>query len=278
MRLLDLSFITLFSVIIVAASSCQSKKLISTAPTPALADADYLISGQFKILEVDNLGNIFLVTDNNEILKVDDGETLFRYSSKRLGNITRIDVTNPQKILVYYGDYYQIVFLDNTLSEIDRLDLDELGFWDVTSVALSRDNFIWIYDPVNVKLIKISQRGDVLLSTNELYNFGFNADYSPKILVHDTKVLLYDEQEIKVFDEYGAWMETIALENNGIQYVDMGILYRKDNKLMIHSTGVQFKETEQLILDVGAINEFSLSENQLHVIDTGGFRKVSLSK
>ena len=80
-----------------------------------------MIEGDFKILEVDKLGLVYLVNNGNEIIKLQGEQILFRYSSKRLGNITRLDVSNPQKVLVYYGDYYQVVFLDNTLSEIDHL-------------------------------------------------------------------------------------------------------------------------------------------------------------
>ena len=274
MKLVDLLTIAVLSCSLIAASSCQSKKTV--ADNLVISKNDNLISGDFKLLNVDKLNNVFLVTENNEILKIHNEEILFRFSSKRFGEITRLDVTNPQKILVYYGDYYQIVFLDNTLSEIDRLNLDELGFWDVESVALSRDNFIWIYDPVNVKLIKISQLGDVILSTNELYNIGFNADYSPNILVADADVFLYDEEEIKIFDEYGTWIKTIKLKNEGIQYVDTGILYLQDDNLMIHSRGVQFKESEKFIKSIGTVSQFCLSENQLHIIDSKGYRKAPI--
>ena len=263
--------------ITVTISSCQSKKVltsdVSSIPSKS---TDYTIEGDFKILEVDKLGLVYLVNNSNEIIKLQDGEILFRYSSKRLGNITRLDVSNPQKILVYYGDYYQIVFLDNTLSEIDQLDLDALGYWDVESVALSRDNFIWIYDPVNVKLIKISQNGNVQLSTNELFDIGFSADYSPNIMVDDEMVYLYDESELKAFNEYGSWVKTIPLENEGLQIINQGIIIMRANTLYLYPTDVQFKDNLQEIVKVENLTSFRLAENVLHMIDGGGYRRSSI--
>ena len=262
--------------ITVTISSCQSKKVLAPEViNTQTKSGEYMIEGDFKILEVDKLGLVYLVNNGNEIIKLQGEQILFRYSSKRLGNITRLDVSNPQKVLVYYGDYYQVVFLDNTLSEIDQLNLDALGYWDVESVALSRDNFIWIYDPVNVKLIKISQNGSVQLSTNELFDVGFSADYSPHIMVDDEMVYLYDRSELKAFNEYGSWIKTIPLENEGLQIINQGFIIMRDNTLYFYPTDVQFKDNLQEIAKVDNLIQFRLAENVLHVIDGGGYRRSS---
>lgn len=263
--------------ITVTISSCQSKKVLAPEViNTQTKSGEYMIEGDFKILEVDKLGLVYLVNNGNEIIKLQGEQILFRYSSKRLGNITRLDVSNPQKVLVYYGDYYQVVFLDNTLSEIDQLNLDALGYWDVESVALSRDNFIWIYDPVNVKLIKISQNGSVQLSTNELFDVGFSADYSPHIMVDDEMVYLYDRSELKAFNEYGSWIKTIPLENEGLQIINQGFIIMRDNTLYFYPTDVQFKDNLQEIAKVDNLIQFRLAENVLHVIDGGGYRRSSI--
>lgn len=258
----------------VLGTSCQTRR--TQTSTKEIGSHTHTLIGDFKLLEVDNLGNVFLVKDDNEILKLRDNEILFRYSSKRLGEISRLDVTNPQKVLVYYGDYYQIVFLDNTLSEIDKLDLEEFGFWDIQSVSLTRDNYVWLYDPVNVKLVKIDGSGNTILSSNELYDLGFNSDYSPSIQVADDMVWLYDNNEIKIFDEYGTWTKTIPLANSGIQFHQKGVIYIQDNNLMLYPTDVQLKDNDVQLIALGKTRDFHFSQNEVHVIDMKGYLKKNI--
>ncbi len=252
-------------------SSCQAKKPLIQESDTTQVPINYLSKGDYKILEVDKLGYTYLVNSANEIIKLKGKEILFRFSSKRLGNISQLDVTNPQKILVYFGDYYQILFLDNTLSEIMKLDLEGLGYWDVQGVALSRDNFIWIYDPVNVKLIKINQSGESVLSSNELYAYGFE-DFSPKIKVGDQVVYLYDSKKVKVFDEYGTWLRNYPIENSALQLVDGQIIFQKGTELKSYATKVEFKNPVSSLGKVEAgVRDFHYGMKALHLIDESGY-------
>lgn len=256
-------------------SSCQTKKNLATLNS---TNQNYLIRGDYKILEVDKLGYTYLVNTANEIIKLKDKEILFRFSSKRLGDITLLDVTNPQKLLVYFGDYYQILFLDNTLSEIKQLDLEGLGYWDVQGVALSRDNFIWIYDPVNVKLLKINTNGQPVLSSNELYAYGFD-DFVPEIIVGDQVVYLYDDNEVKVFDEFGTWLKSYSIENSGLQIMDGQILFLDKVDLKSYTTSVEFKDpvTDITKLDPD-VKDFYLARDFLHLIDKNGYYAKSWNR
>jgi hypothetical protein len=58
--------------------------------------------------------------------------------------------------------------------EINPLNFEEVGFWNITSVTPSPDKHIWIYDPVNLKILKTNEsKEDVrdfqLSKSNELY-------------------------------------------------------------------------------------------------------------
>jgi len=66
-------------------------------------------------IEVDNLGDVYVLA-NQDIIKYKNGGQLYRlYSNKSLGNISRIDVSNPLKTLVFYRDLSRLVFIDNTI-------------------------------------------------------------------------------------------------------------------------------------------------------------------
>ena len=149
---------------------CRSQgDILAKAETPDATE--YLIKGDFKIFEMDNLGDLYLLNNRNQLLKFNvEGVLRFEFSLNGLGEISNIDVSNPQKILLYYPQYQNIVIVDNTLSEIKRLNLEELGYWDIQAVAVSKDNNIWIHDPINHHMLKIDPSGGVQLSSNEFYN------------------------------------------------------------------------------------------------------------
>lgn len=256
-------------------SSCQTKKLANSNPTET--NQDYILEGQFKILDHDKLGNTYLVSKANEIIQLRDDKILFRYSNKRLGEISQIDVSNPQKILVYYSDYYQIVFLDNTLSEINRLDLEALGYWDIRGVALSRDNQIWIYDPTKVKLLKIDENGTVRLSSNELYDYGFSDSFLPKILLSNEQVIVYDEENLKIFDEFGIWKKNIPLTNEVLRAGRGDLILKQGNEIKSYALDVQFKDPLRTITDIPSeAKDFYLLRDRLFVIDDGGLFFIAI--
>ena len=251
-------------------SSCQTKKAV-VDNSVIQTEESYLLTGAYKYVNYDELDHLYVVTENNEILQYKDKQLLFRYSNRRLGDITKLDVSNPQKILVHYGDFYQVVFLDNTLSEINRLDLEALGYWDVQGIALSRDNQIWFYDPVNVRLRKVNTAGQIQLSSNELFSYGFSDTFIPDILVANGMVYVYDENGLKVFDEFGVWQENIPLQNQGVIATARFLIYKSGNKLYSYSTAVQFQEPSQEITTLQSqVRGFCMSKDKIYMIDDKG--------
>src|SRR6476659_8841896 len=75
-----------------------------------------VIKGKYDYFKADNLNNVYMIKDDELIKYLPDGRFFRRYSNLKLGTITSVDVTNPLKILVYYRDFQQIIFLDNQLS------------------------------------------------------------------------------------------------------------------------------------------------------------------
>lgn len=74
-----------------------------------------------KIATVDNFGNLFVVTPQNELLKFNNtGKLLWNYSNRTYGEIKLLDVTDPLRVILYYADFQQIVVLNNNLSEIAK--------------------------------------------------------------------------------------------------------------------------------------------------------------
>lgn len=260
--------------------SCNAQKeSISSNSTIVISDAQYDLKGNYVKIYVDKLDNIYLLNDQNEIeQRSPQMDLLFKNSFRNYGTISHLDVSNPQKILVYFSDFQFILFLDNTLSEIKKLNLEDLGYWDIKAVALSVDNFIWIYDPVNFKLIKINDSGKILLSSNEQFSGDTNAEY--RIHAYNNKVYLYSSNTLILFNDFGEFLSNEKMNNSNIQFYENYLLERKGSKLNIRQLDNLVKmENDQVyeILIAPKVIDFKLSRHLLYLIDDIGLSSQEIN-
>lgn len=275
----------LYSILLLSCSisfvSCQTTKdkRLSEYESEITTNNNYVVKGNYTQLRVDKLGNIYLLNDRNEIYKYDQNyELLFKNSFNTLGQISHIDVSNPQKLLVYFSDFQFIVFLDNTLSEIKNLSLEELSYWDVQAVGQSVDNLIWIYDPINNKLIKINDLGIVQLSSNELFSDVIEGNSAPVIHARGDKVYLYTDKEIMVFNIFGELLKTLMIDNQGIQFLDSHLLYNDGHKLAVRNTKlITMEDSDQEIINSKEeILSFYIDKSyQVFTLDNQGLYMIS---
>jgi len=259
-----------------AISACSTQKETAQDST---FQVDYLVTGNFKILEVDKLGFIYLVNSRNEILKYDtDYKLLFRYSIRSLGDITSLNVSNPQKLFVYYGDYNQIVLLENTLSEIKRLDLESLEIYNISGMTVGRDNFIWLFDNANLRLLKINERGEIFLSSNEqdptLRAF---VDEMPDLYAYENQRFLSNGNLIAVYDEFGVHQKNIRLNSKQLQFAKNKVLFLQDQSIKSYNLQVDFLEDSNVStvkkIQKSATN-FHLNNTRLLLIDANGLSVI----
>ncbi|MCA0429915.1 MAG: hypothetical protein LCH32_05380 [Bacteroidetes bacterium] len=213
----------------------------------------FIQNNSFKIIQkhqsfkVDNLGNIYFV-NNDEVIKYNQqGKLINRYSNLQLGNITTLDVTNPLKMIVYYKDFQQIVFIDNQLStNSDIINLEELGFEQTDLVCTSVNNSFWIFDKRNSELIRFNEQSKIVNRTGNL-NLIFNKKITPNYLVEQNGYVYLNcfDSGINVFDIYGTFSKTIGIKSlTQFQISNEFLLYQKDSVLISYNTKL-FNETQQ---------------------------------
>src|SRR5271156_1161522 len=85
--------------------------ITSFMSTKAQSESSFLLNKTIRAdivdFTVDNLGNIYLLSKDNQLKKLNangDSAAVFNAVTK-YGNIYFIDVTNPLKILLYYKDF-----------------------------------------------------------------------------------------------------------------------------------------------------------------------------
>ena len=119
-----------------------------------------------NIFKTDQLENIY-VGNNQNIVKFNNlGTKLFTYNNNYLGAITYFDISDPLRTLVFYKDFNQVLYLDNTLSAIGSpILLDNLGYNQIELACSSNTGGFWIFNSQTNQLILIDKNLQIKLQS-----------------------------------------------------------------------------------------------------------------
>jgi len=186
--------------------------------------------------EVDHFGYIYAVNDS-EIVKFNStGKKLYTYSNSSLGSIYSIDVSNPLRILLFYKDFNQILFLDQTLSPIGAtIDLYEFSNDETELVCSSLKGGFWIYNSNENQSFHISSKGEKL-SESILINSIYNSLSVSKIKEYNNNLyLLFDNQNILQLNQDGQFIAKIHIpKNNALAFYKNSFQYVKNKSVFAY--------------------------------------------
>ena len=187
---------------------------------------------KYEYFTTDNLGNVYLV-NHEELLKyLPNGKFFARYSNLRLGDISAVDATNPLKILVYYRNFQQIVFLDNQLSEnSESVSLENLGLEQTELVCAGSNNSFWVYNKQNNELLRYDENSKKIASTGNLKQL-LGDDIMPVFMLEQNNYLYLNspQQGIYVFDIFGNYNKLIAIKAlSKFQVYDNQMYFQRDS-------------------------------------------------
>lgn len=235
------------------------------------------IKGDFTYFNVDNLDNIYLITKNNQLKKLNaNGDSVAVFNDvKKYGNPDFIDVTNPLKTLLYYKNYSTVVVLDRLLTQRNTINLRKQNIFYVNNVTLSYDNYMWIFDEEDYRLKKIDEEGKLLQSSTD-WRMLFDTVPAPvKIIDRDNFVYLYDPVKgFYIFDYYGGFKNRLAFLNWTNVEVNGSTVYGfEDTKLYSYQLKSLQLKTYQLpaffgkFISIKAMNGlvYLLNENGLDI-------------
>ena len=212
------------SILLVTACLCCS--FSSDEPQPVV------LKGKHNFFTGDGFGNIYLVNEDELSKYLPTGKFFMRYSNLTLGSITTVDATNPLKVILYYRDFQQIVFLDDQLSlNSEPVSLEQLGYEQTDLVCAGNNNSFWIYNKENSELIRFDENLKQVLSTGNLKQTLQN-NISPNFMLEHNGYLYLNcpESGIVVFDIFGSFSRIIAIKNlKHFQINENIIYYQKDS-------------------------------------------------
>lgn len=115
------------------------------------------IKGKFDFFTTDNLGNIYVVNNDELIKYTDDHKPQYSFSSKLYGQISGVDFNFPLKPTLFYEELRQMLLLDNTLSmQGAAIFLEDHNLDQSTVACASINNNYWLFDQLEFSLLRIN--------------------------------------------------------------------------------------------------------------------------
>jgi len=222
-----------------------------------------------KILVTDQFGFYYEIK-NTEINKYSNNGVLdCSYSNNMLGVIASVDVSNPQKILVYFRDFTKILILDNTLSPTSELiDLTTIELDETNLVCRSYNNGIWYYDPVKFELIRKNQELTTTNSSGNLANLLSKNIQANYLLEFNNRLYLNDPTNgILIFDNYGTYLKTLPILGlNEFQVKEKYLIYTNSNGGIEAYDFFTFEKTKYKPLKYNSVQSVRVENTLVYIV------------
>ncbi len=233
-----------------------------------------IIENEHQFFQTNSFKNIFLI-DNFSINQYNfDGKKIQSYSNNEHGNISSIDASNPLRILVFYKDFNQIVFLDNKLSEITSfIKLNDQNITEINAICASTDGAFWLFNENTSQLEKYNQKLELIFSGTNMQSI-IDRNTSPSFL-RDTGKNIYlgiKNKGVYVFDIFGAFIKFIPLEfKNNLKIINNYIFYDSDS---IYSYNTINFEKKALKIDLTGHKNFDIEQNIIFLSNNKNIIKI----
>lgn len=242
-------------LVLIAAIAFLSMPLL-TLPQIQIINTYSVIADDFK---VDKLGNIYFIKGNKIVKHTKNFEKISEYRNTLLGNPHSIDVSNPFRILVYYKDFNQIVYLDSELAELKSpISLDELGFFDVTAVCYSLNGGFWVYRNQVNRALQISTQ---LQKTQESPTLSVREKDGEALSIMETSnniFILFESNYVYILNNLGAYYKKIFIDEAiDVIPVKNVLMYVNKNELILKNIHNYQEKSYSLNIDkIKALDSF----------------------
>lgn len=270
-KLLSLPFLTCWIYSCICISSCA---ISQQKPLQNFGQDSFKIRESIRLAEIDNLGRIYIVNNKNIIINYkQDFKEQYRYADTKIGAVSSIDVSNPLKITIFYDDFNKVKIMDNTLTVIRELNLSE-NFSDITACGTANDGNLWIYDPIQFKLLKINESGEKLVETSNVNDFGMQNVHITDVREKSNIVATVDRDNgFYFFDNLGQYLFHYPVKGiKSFQFDGTRIIYYTDTGLHIFT--LKCKETSILTLpkaiNTSTVNTILVHNNDAFIIHDNG--------
>ncbi|MGZ2369007.1 hypothetical protein ACXR6G_04420 [Ancylomarina sp. YFZ004] len=195
-----------------------------------VSSLNILAQNNHRILEIDHLGSIYTI-DGNVLKKFTSDKSLVsNYSDALLGEITSIDVSNPLRLLLFYKEFNQILYLDQTLTPIaDPIDLYTYSDNETQLCCDASIGGFWIYNNDDNQVFLISKRGEISNKSSLLSSYIKDVPPSKIIEYQEKLYFLIPTQGLLVLNKFGRFLQEVSLTGiTDFCFKNQALLYLKN--------------------------------------------------
>jgi hypothetical protein len=230
-----------------------------------------LFAENITCFTIDHLGNTYIATSENDIIKFDkEGNKTATSNYKSLGNIRSIDATNPFEVYVFYKEQNKVLYFDNLLNYRGTSDFEAAGYFMLSAVARSFDNKVWVFDLNDLRLKKVRKDLSLELSSGNVREFSDGKNFDPDYIVDiNQSVFVFERSKgLFEFDIFGNYTRRISMDSVSQVFCASGmIFFLKNNK--IYSLDQTFLKEKLIDMDLpDKIDAFAVSRQRM-VIQSG---------
>ena len=231
----------------------------------------YSLPMKMNQAKLDQLNNIYTI-HKGEVLKLDSyGKELNRYSNKLIGDDVHIDITNPMKVLLYSPDQMQLFTLDSRLGEMNEtINFFRDGYEQISLVATSYSNGMWLYDPINFVLIRLDDKLNEDRRSLNIAQLLRLQLYPTDVIEVNDKVYLTDPAHgVFVFDIFGNYVKKVPIK--GIEHLvinDGRMFFIEDQTLKTF----RFVDSsiQEVPVDLGSVDFVWVNRNRIVSLNPKG--------
>ncbi len=180
----------------------------------------FRIQAQHRV-QCDALGNIYDVCTDHISMHSSNFNIDYRLSTLQYGTSGQLDLTNPLVPFLFFQDQSSLVFFDNNLNVLEEpIFLNEKFQGQITCVAGSKGDALWLYDANSSTLIRTNRKFEVLSQSANLSYLTKSTLQPKQIIENGQRVYLIDpDKGILLFSLFG------NLEIQCNPYVTDGLVY-----------------------------------------------------
>ena len=194
-----------------------------------------------EFIGYDNFDSFYYTLNNVLCKKTKDN--FYQYQNLQYGKITKVDLVNPLRILVFYAEFNSAVLLDNQFNEIQSISFSQLETPTIVSaIGLSGQNKLWIYNTTD------QQIGLYDLSSKTIKNL--NVPIKEKFTFYQTDL------------NYFHWIDFNSIWHTSTIFGNV-----TTNGKIISQQNLQIKDSEILIyeIDNAVFIENTLTKNKYQI-------------
>lgn len=252
--------------------------LASSSLLKAQDTLNLVLDFEVSRVSLDQKSNVLLANRDGQVHKYDaEGKLLWNYSPPKIGEVHHVEAWASMKILVFYRDFQEFVWLDRFLTETSRRDFPNelIGF--AQQISLSADGALWIFDNLDFSLKKYQANSRQLLINTPLdllldsqsYDILFMREYQGQLFICDKHA------GILVFDNMGNYRKTLPYPNQSFLGFEANRLYGLQDDSLFYFEIYLLEETliplpkplrqSQFFIDTGKTKWF-ITDKEVQII------------